>query len=123
MPTVVIIDDEAGLLRLLQMVLERAGYRALVAANGVEGVNLIYEQRPDVIVLDEMLPDVSGSDICIQLKADPAVAHIPVIIHSGGAKVYNQAHLHRIGAYKGLPKPSSVPVILDAVADCLRAHI
>jgi DNA-binding response OmpR family regulator len=121
MYTVLVIDDETGLLRLLQMVLERAGYRALVASNGVEGVNMIYEYQPDVIVLDEILPDVSGSDICLKLKSDPMVAHIPVIMHSGGAKVFNQAHLNRIGAIAGLPKPSSVPAILHTVADCLSA--
>jgi DNA-binding response OmpR family regulator len=121
MYTVLVIDDETGLLRLLQMVLERAGYRALLASNGMDGVNLIYSQQPDIIVMNEVLPDVNGSDICLKLKADPEVAHIPVIMHSGGAKVFNRAHLNRIGAMVGLPKPSSVPTFLNAVQDCLQA--
>jgi DNA-binding response OmpR family regulator len=119
MYTVLLIDDETGLLNLLKMVLERAGYRTLLANNGIDGVNLIYSQQPDVVILNEVLPDVSGSDICLKLKADPEVAHIPVIIHSGGAKVFNQAHLNRIGATAGLPKPSTVPVFLNTVQRCL----
>jgi CheY-like chemotaxis protein len=104
------------------MVLERAGYRTLTASTGQEGVEIIYHEHPDVVLLDEMLPDVTGSEICKQLKTDPQVAHIPVIIHSGGAKVYNRGHLQRIGANAGLPKPSSVPSILQTVANCLHAH-
>lgn len=121
-PLILIIDDELGLLRFVQTVLEKTGYRTLIATSGAEGLELAYASHPNVIMMDEIMMDMNGSDLCYYIKNDATLRHIPVIIHSGGAKVYNPAHLKRVGADAGLPKPSSVDVILQTVQKCLEVR-
>ncbi|MBL8163436.1 MAG: response regulator, partial [Anaerolineae bacterium] len=71
MQTVLVVDDEITFLDILKIVLRRAGFQVLTAMDGQEGLDLIYEHRPHLVVLDDMLPSVSGGDICLTIKQDP----------------------------------------------------
>jgi CheY-like chemotaxis protein len=62
-----------------------------------------------------MMPEMSGSDLCMQLKADPAYKHIPIIMHSAGLKIHDKTHIQRIGADAVLPKPSQPKDIIEIV--------
>lgn len=115
MTTVLIIDDEEGFLQIIQVILKRAGYQTLVATNGVEGIDMVYNFRPDIIILDDMMPGMTGGDVCMQLKGDPCVSNIPVVMHSAGAKVRNPQYIRQIGADDVLFKPSLPNEIVEKI--------
>jgi CheY-like chemotaxis protein len=115
MTTVLVIDDEAGFLQIIQMILKRAGFGTLVASDGEQGIEMVYAHRPDVIILDDMMPGITGGEVCMKLKSDPAVADIPVVMHSAGAKVRNPAYIAQIGADDVLFKPSLPNDIVEKI--------
>ena len=119
MSTVLIIDDEEGFLQIIQVILKRAGYNTLVATDGERGIEMVYAHRPDMIILDDMMPGLTGGDVCIKLKSDPNIAGIPVVMHSAGAKVRNPAYIEQIGADGVLFKPSLPNEIVETVSHWL----
>ncbi|MBZ0284680.1 MAG: response regulator [Anaerolineae bacterium] len=120
MRTILVVDDEMSFLEILQVILERAGYRTIVAANGRDGLNLIYQEHPDLVVLDDMLPGLSGSDICMTVKQDPAVKHIPVILYSAGPRVRDRDFIAQIRADAALYKPFKPSDALKLIQSCLN---
>lgn len=123
MPTVLVIDDEEGFLQIMQIILKRAGFATLAATNGEAGLDLAYEHHPDVIILDDMMPGMSGGDVCMQIKGDPDIANIAVIMYSAGAKVRNTAYIEQIGADGVMFKPSLPNEILDTVRGFIDAGV
>lgn len=80
MPTALIVDDEPQAAQLLARVVALRGYETRIAPDAATARRLIGEQRPDLVLLDLMLPDESGVEVCRRLKTDPESRHIPVII-------------------------------------------
>lgn len=122
MHTVLIVDDEESFLHIVQVILRRAGYNTLTASSGQEGLELAYSLRPDIIILDDMMPGLSGGEVCMQLKREPLTRSIPVIIYSAGAKVRSSAYIQQIGADGALYKPALPAEILEAVGAHLEAR-
>jgi two-component system, OmpR family, KDP operon response regulator KdpE len=81
--TILVVEDNEQLLKLLRRVLEREGYEVIAAASGIELMKLVYSSKPDLIVLDVGLPDVDGRDLLASLKKDPKTFSIPVLVWSG----------------------------------------
>jgi CheY-like chemotaxis protein len=73
------IEDQAGMLDLLRLILERDGYEVLGAQDGVEGLEMMHSQQPDLVLLDLMLPEVDGAEVLLQKGKDPVIRDIPVI--------------------------------------------
>jgi DNA-binding response OmpR family regulator len=119
--TILIVDDETSFLDILQIILQRAGYKTIVTTNGKEGLNMVYEHRPNLVVLDDMLPGISGGDICMTLKNDPSVSDIPVILYSAGPRVREREFIRQIGANATISKPFKPKDVVAMVADCLGA--
>jgi two-component system phosphate regulon response regulator PhoB len=115
MRTILIVDDEEGFLHILQVVLQRAGFSTVTANNALDAHSVVTNQRPDLIILDDMMPGMSGSELCSQLKNDPSYSHIPIIMHSAGLKIHDKSHVQRIGADAVLPKPSQPRDIVETV--------
>ena len=82
---ILVVDDEPGILKLFSTILRRAGYEVWEASNGRQCLQMTREKRPDLVVLDVMLPDMNGIDICRQIKADAALLDIFVVLVSGKA--------------------------------------
>jgi DNA-binding response OmpR family regulator len=120
-PTILIVDDETSFLDILQIILQRAGYRTLVTTNGKEGLNMVYQHKPDLVVLDDMLPGISGGDICMTLKNDAAVKHIPVILYSAGPRVRERDFIRQIGANATMSKPFKPKDVVQIVSGFLGA--
>jgi CheY-like chemotaxis protein len=80
--TVLLIDDSKFLRRANELVFSRAGYTVLVAADGEEGWKVATDKKPDVIVLDMMLPKISGPQLLNMLKHDPRTERIPIVVLS-----------------------------------------
>jgi PAS domain S-box-containing protein len=79
------VDDEPGILKLFSTILRGAGYEVWEASSGRQGLQVTRERRPDLVVLDVMLPDLNGIDVCRQIKADAALLDIFVVLVSGKA--------------------------------------
>src|SRR5688572_12563717 len=81
-PTVLVVDDETSFLDIMNLILPRAGFDIITCAHGTEGLQMIYDCKPDLALLDDMLPGISGGDICLALKSDPTFQHMPVVLYS-----------------------------------------
>ncbi|OGZ04896.1 MAG: hypothetical protein A3C93_03800 [Candidatus Lloydbacteria bacterium RIFCSPHIGHO2_02_FULL_54_17] len=115
--TILSIEDDSFLLALLSGKLADAGYRVVTATTGNEGLAKAKAERPDIILLDVMLPDIGGFEVLEQLKADPATKPIPVILLSnlGGHDEINRGK--ELGAMSYLIKANIVPDELAAMIE------
>ena len=86
-PHILVIDDNSHARRAVQAVLERQGFDVLTAPGGEEGLTLASEAKPDLIILDIVMPKMDGYEVCRRLQQDPETAHIPVIMLSGKGRV------------------------------------
>jgi CheY-like chemotaxis protein len=84
------IEDEAGMLDLLRLMLEAAGYTFLGADNGLEGLEVMRSEQPDLVLLDLMLPLVDGAEVLLRKKKDPNIQAIPVIAVTALASPFDQ---------------------------------
>jgi two-component system alkaline phosphatase synthesis response regulator PhoP len=121
---VLVIDDEPDLVEMIRMALERM-FVVTTAFNGKEGVAKAREDRPDVIVLDVMMPEKDGFTACKELKEDPSTASIPVIILTGVAEHFGRTKFHRLGGMEieaddFIPKPVDPNELLRRVTALLR---
>jgi CheY-like chemotaxis protein len=105
--TVLLIDDARLERKMNEWTLNQAGYKVICADNGEEGLQLAREKTPDIILLDLMLPKLSGTELLRVLKSDPRTAKIPAIIVSS-LPLGSSAKLKRKGAARFLEKPQVV---------------
>ena len=106
--TVLIVDDERDLRTLLDFNLRQAGWSTVHASTGAEALSRARSARPDVIVLDLNLPDVSGTDVCRLLKADEETRAIPILMLTARTAESDRVHGLEIGADDYVGKPFSV---------------
>src|SRR5690606_26952914 len=108
MAKLLIIEDESDLRQVLAYNLTQAGHEALSAENGAIGLRLAREQRPDLVLLDLMLPDLSGTDICRMLKEDADTKGIPIIMLTARGEEVDRVVGFELGADDYVTKPFSV---------------
>ena len=99
------VDDEFYIRRLLEVNLQRAGYRVTMAGDGQEALDQIQRELPDMVLLDVMMPRVDGFEVLRRLKADPRTAGIPVLMLTAKAQDADIFHGLRAGADFYLTKP------------------
>jgi len=100
-PTVLLVEDDAALRRYLEVILRRAGYTVICAANGLEAIKAALSSKVDAVVTDALMPHLNGHELCRYLRARPELAHVPVLLLSGlepnaaapAKSVYADAHL------------------------------
>jgi CheY-like chemotaxis protein/MinD-like ATPase involved in chromosome partitioning or flagellar assembly len=103
---VLIIDDDVDTLKLVGLMLERQGYEIVVASNGTLGLAKAAEERPELILLDVMMPDLDGYEVTNRLRADPALAHIPIIMFTAKTMVDDKVAGFEAGVDDYLTKPT-----------------
>ena len=101
MAIILIVDDEQPIREVLALVLRADGHRILLAGNGQQALELVTEDRPDLVLADVMMPRLNGAKLCRRLKAEPTTASIPVILMSAAG----QAVADGAGADAYLDKP------------------
>ena len=106
-PLVLIVEDEEALLTLLRYNLERSGYEVATALNGEEALVAIEERRPDMILLDWMLPLVSGIEVCRQIRRRPDTREIPIIMLTARGEEGDKVRALNAGADDYITKPFS----------------
>ncbi len=118
--TVLIVDDETDVVDLLRYKLHGAGYEVLVSVDGLEALALAKDRRPDVIILDLMLPEMNGEEVCRRLKAEPDTAAIPVLMLTAKAQAADRVAGLEIGADDYITKPFSPRELVLRVNAVLR---
>ncbi|MGR3321215.1 MAG: phosphate regulon transcriptional regulator PhoB [Pseudooceanicola sp.] len=119
-PTVLVVEDEPAQREVLAYNLEAEGFRVVKAGNGEEALVLVEEAMPDVIVLDWMLPNVSGIEVCRQLKTRPETRGLPIIMLSARSEEVDKVRGLETGADDYVVKPYSVVELMARVRTQLR---
>lgn len=120
---VLCVEDDAGMLDLLRLHLESAGYTFLGALDGVEGLDMIYSEQPDLILLDLMLPEVDGAELLLRKKRDPIIRDIPVIAVTALSSPFDQIMWQEhteIKAY--VTKPFRRKELLDTIERVMASN-
>ncbi len=118
--TVLIVDDEPDVIDLLVYNLQKAGYRTATARDGATALQKARDEIPSLIVLDLMLPQMDGTEVCRHLKADPKTAHIPIIMLTARAEEVDRVVGLELGADDYVTKPFSPREIALRVRGVLR---
>lgn len=116
-PSILVVDDEAGLRRLLETIFHRAGYAVFLAEDGSDGLTALYHHRPDIVILDDSLPNTSGAVLCSRIKNDPDLSDTKVIIFSADSVGYHREYRKTCQADGFLPKPSLPNEILRKIQE------
>jgi len=119
-PLILVVEDEIGQQNVLTYNLTAHGYDAISASDGEEALLMIRERLPDLIILDWMLPEVSGIEICRQIKADPETRDVPVIMLSARSEEVDRVRGLDTGADDYVTKPYSVSELMARVNAALR---
>jgi DNA-binding response OmpR family regulator len=105
--TVLVVDDEQDILDLVRFRLEHDGYRVLTASDGQSGLTLAQTERPDLCILDVMMPKLSGLEVLAHLRGDPATANTPVILLTARGQDADVDRGFELGAHDYITKPFS----------------
>ena len=119
-PLVVVVEDEAALATMLRYNLEKAGFRVEEAVDGPEALTVIAEQAPDLVLLDWMLPAMSGIEVCRQLRRRPATRDLPVIMVTARTEDQDSVRALNIGADDYITKPFNMEALLARIRALLR---
>ena len=120
MATVLIVDDSPTETHILQKMLEKGGYSTLTAADGTEGIGIVKERRPDLVLMDVVMPGLNGFQATRMITRDPETADIPVIIVTTKDQETDVTWGLRQGARHYLVKPISAKDLLDKVQEVLH---
>ena len=118
---VLVVDDEPDLVRVLEFGLRASGYTVESASDGQEGLKKAREIKPDVILLDLMLPKLDGYKVCRLLKFDDRFKHIPIIILSARTQEGDQTLALEMGANRFVTKPYDFAEILGYIETLLKS--
>jgi len=108
-PTVLLIEDDSLLVKMYKTKFEAEGFRILTAGDGEAGLKMALEQKPDFIILDVMMPKISGLDVLAKLQQDPKGQAIPVIVLSNLAEQEKAQKALQLGAKDFLVKANLTP--------------
>jgi pilus assembly protein CpaE len=119
MANILVVDDDSSTLRLLGYMLERGGFQVQLAGDGQDGLAKAFQQPPDLVVLDVMMPGLNGYQVCERLRTDPRTAHVPVIILTARSQRVDQQTALEAGADLYLSKPVAPVEFLSQVNELL----
>jgi len=118
--SVLIVDDEPMTLNLLRMMLEPVGYSVTGVEGGVAALARVNQNRPDVMILDVMMPDMDGITVCKTLRSLPETADLPIVMLSGKTHLNAEAEGLAAGANKYLFKPMSRTDLINSLRAVLK---
>jgi CheY-like chemotaxis protein len=116
-PRVLVVDDEPNILLSLEFLMKKKGYEVFIARNGAEALDLINAHRPDIIVLDIMMPEVDGYEVCTYVKQNPDLSHIRIIFLTAKSKEADVEKGYKAGADLYMTKPFSTRDLMQRISD------
>jgi two-component system phosphate regulon response regulator PhoB len=117
---ILVVDDEEDIRNLLLYQLKKEGLNAVSASNGQEALELARKSSPSMMILDLMLPGISGTEVCRRLRADPATADIPILMLSARSEEIDRVVGFEVGADDYVAKPFSIRELLLRIRAILR---
>ncbi|MEO8610579.1 MAG: response regulator [Chloroflexota bacterium] len=117
---VVCIEDEPEMIDLVRLILGREGFEVVGAPGGIEGLNIIEDLQPELVLLDLMMPDMDGWEVYQRMKSNPNTSHIPVIVVTARAQSIDKVlglHIAKVDDY--ITKPFGPAELLNSVAKVL----
>lgn len=120
MPKILIADDDPVLLKYLSAVLEKYDYQYTTATNGIEAIEKVKAYSPDLMLLDVMMPEMDGLEVCKKLKDDLRTRHIPIILITGSTDRELRIKGLSVGANDFLTKPIDRPELIARIRNLLR---
>ena len=118
---VLLVDDEKGIVKTVSKALEFAGYEVLTAMDGQDGLTKARLGHPEVIILDLMMPRMGGLEVCAELKKDPELRAIPIIIFTGKGQEMDERLCRELGANAYISKPHTSKALMEQIEALLGA--
>src|SRR4029079_9870460 len=117
--TILVADDESHILHVVSLKLRNAGFRVVTAHDGQEALELAQQEKPDLLITDYHMPQLSGLELCQRLKQDPATSKIPAIMLTARGYHLEPADTEQSGILRMLSKPFSPRQLLATVNEVL----
>lgn len=115
MGKILIVDDVPTDVALMKMAIAGLGHTVLVANNGIQAIDLVKQEKPNLVLLDIVLPKMDGFQVCRKIKRDPETAHIPIILVSSKTQESDKFWGFKQGANDFLSKPFANKVLVELV--------
>lgn len=116
---ILVVDDEPPLVRLMEFILAKQGHTMLVATNGEEALATVRAEKPDLVLLDIMMPRIDGYEVARQIRADEAIKSTPIIMLSAKAQEDDIAKGIEVGVNEYITKPFAPANLVQVVNDYL----
>jgi len=120
---VLIIEDDPSFSRAVSHIVEKEGYSVITASNGITGLRMAKEDKPDLLILDVMLPGVDGFEICSRLRNEPQTTKLPIIMLSAKGQEADKTTGLKVGADVYLTKPVDRAVLLEKLTSLLAKEL
>lgn len=117
MAKILIVDDDKDILRLLEFAFKRAGHQSIIVSSGSAGLEAIKTNRPDLIIADIMMPEMTGFDFTRQVRSEAANTNLPILIYSARFQPIDRQTALAAGATEYLPKSTALPELIQKVND------
>jgi two-component system alkaline phosphatase synthesis response regulator PhoP len=119
--SILVIDDEPSIGRVVQFKLQQEGFKVRVATDGLEGLAYMKEEKPDLILLDLMMPGMDGFEVCRRLRAAPETVATPVIILTARGQEMDRIRGIELGVLDFFTKPFSPQKLLERVKEVFKS--
>lgn len=120
MAKIIVVDDDPSIQALIKVNLQMQGHQVLTANDGVDGYALIVQEKPDLAILDVMMPNADGYTVCQRIRKNPELEHLPVLMLTALGMVNDKVQGFDVGADDYLVKPFELPELLVRVRALLR---
>lgn len=117
---ILVVDDEPGIVKMLESRLEKSGYQVSTAMDGLDGLNKARTEHPDLILLDVMMPEMDGYKVCAMLRYDAKYSNIPVILLTARAHETDRKMGSQLGVRDYVVKPFDGKELLEKIEHILR---
>jgi len=119
---ILITEDDPSFMRFLAYLLGKEGYEVISASNGLEGLVKAQEEKPDILILDVMLPGMDGFEVCSRLRSEPQTARLPILMLSAKGQDADRATGLKVGADVYLNKPVERSLLLSTIESLLAKN-
>jgi len=116
---ILIVEDDPSFSRAINTIIQKEGYDVITATNGMTGLRMAQGEKPDLLILDVMLPGVDGFEICNRLRRDPPTATLPIIMLSAKGQDADKTMGLKVGANEYLTKPVDRALLLEKITSLL----
>ncbi len=119
---ILVVDDEPNILMSLEFLMKKSGFEVFIARNGHEALNIIRKEKPGIVILDIMMPDLDGYAICSYIRQESPIPEAKVVFLSAKSKTADIEKGYGAGADRYITKPFSTRKLIEEVKELATAH-